>query len=158
MPHLYRALPVTFIENYSGLGASYRNGGRWNKIGQPVLYFASNPSLARLEMANYLPSPRLVPANFVLAQYWLDDAASIEVWSDPLPADWNQFPYPASTQTVGAAWLASNRSLALKVPSVADPLQVDHCIIINPLHPELKLLSYIKHTGELYNTRAFSRN
>lgn len=156
MPHLYRALPVAYVEDYSGLGGSYKNGARWNRIGQPVLYFATNPSLARLEMANYIPSPRLVPARYVLAQYWLDDAASIEDMNHPLPSDWDAFPYPGSTQTIGGNWLASRRTLGLLVPSVADPMKVDHCMVVNPLHPDISMLKYMKHTAALYNARAFT--
>lgn len=156
MPYLYRVAPLEHIENYSGLGASYRNGARWNRPGQPVLYFATNPSLSRLEMANYIPSPRLVPATYVLAQYWLEDAAPVEEMNQPLPADWDAFPYPASTQRIGGDWLASRRTLGLRVPSVADLLMVDHCMVVNPLHPNIGMIKYVKHTAELYNIRAFT--
>lgn len=156
MPYLYRALPKQYINDYSGRGGSYKNGARWNRPGQPVLYFATNPSLARLEMANYIPSPRLVPANFVLAQYWLDAAASVEEMNQPLPTDWDAFPYPASTQDIGGAWLASGRTLGLRVPSVADQLKVDHCMVLNPLHADIGLIKYVTHTDELYSARAFT--
>lgn len=156
MPYLYRALPLEQIENFSGLGGSYHNGARWNRRGQPVLYFATNPSLARLEMANHIPSPRLVPVNYVLAQYWLDAAAVVEELSQPLPPDWDVYPYPASSQLIGGDWLASRRSLGLLVPSVADPMKVDHCMVVNPLHSDISMLKYKKHTPEPYNTRAFT--
>lgn len=155
MPFLYRATPLTYMKDYSGQGASFRNGARWNRPRQAVLYFATNPSLARLEMANYIPTPRLTPKHYVLAQYWLEDHASIEVMSLSLPEDWDCYPYPMSTQRIGGDWLESARSLCLRVPSVSDVLQVDHCMVINPLHADIKLLSYVKHTTELYNPRAF---
>ncbi|MFT4927875.1 MAG: RES domain-containing protein, partial [Phenylobacterium sp.] len=69
---LYRICPLHFLENYSGLGGSYKDGGRWNLPGVPVMYFALSPSVALLEMANYLPSPRLVPASYRLGIYELD--------------------------------------------------------------------------------------
>ena len=56
---LYRICPEAFLENYSGEGASFRSGGRWNQPGQRVLYFASSAAVAMLEVANYLPSPAL---------------------------------------------------------------------------------------------------
>lgn len=61
---LFRICPEQYLENYSGLGASYRDGARWNKAGIPVLYFALSPAVALLEMGNYLPSPRLVPKSY----------------------------------------------------------------------------------------------
>ncbi len=63
---LYRICPERFLENYSGLGASFQDGARWNSKGYPALYFALSPATAMLEMANYLPSPRLVPADYRL--------------------------------------------------------------------------------------------
>ena len=56
---LYRIGRQAYLEDYRGLGASYLDGGRWNAAGVPALYFAETASVAMLEMANYLPSPRL---------------------------------------------------------------------------------------------------
>lgn len=156
MPFLYRAVPLIYMKDFSGRGGSYREGARWNPPGFPVLYFATNPSLARLEMANYIPSPRLVPASFVLAEYWLEDSASVEEMSDPLPSGWDAFPYPISTQNIGREWLQSQRSVGFLVPSVVDPLMVDRCMVLNPLHKEIAQLNYVKHTAELFNPRAFN--
>ena len=58
---LYRICPQSYLQDFSGLGASYKDGARWNSAGLPVLYFALSPATVLLEMANYLPSPRLVP-------------------------------------------------------------------------------------------------
>ena len=61
---LFRICPERYLEDFSGLGASYQDGARWNFPGTPVMYFASTASLAMLEMAQYLPSPRLLPKNY----------------------------------------------------------------------------------------------
>jgi len=66
---LYRICPEQYLKNYTGLGASFKNGARWNNKGIPVLYFALSPSVAMLEMANYLPSPRFVPKSYCLGEY-----------------------------------------------------------------------------------------
>ena len=63
---LYRIGRQAYLEDYRGLGASYLDGGRWNAAGIPALYFAETASVAMLEMANYLPSPRLVPTSYRL--------------------------------------------------------------------------------------------
>ena len=41
---LYRICPDRYLEDYSGLGASYRDGARWNVEGIPVIYFATSAS------------------------------------------------------------------------------------------------------------------
>lgn len=37
---LYRIAPERYLENYSGHGGSFENGGRWTSAGHPVLYMA----------------------------------------------------------------------------------------------------------------------
>ena len=54
---LYRICHARYLEDLRGLGASYRDGARWNEPGFPIVYFAETPSVAMLEMAHYLPSP-----------------------------------------------------------------------------------------------------
>ena len=63
---LFRITKAKYLENYSGRGKSFLEGARWNKAGQPVLYFAQSPSVAQLEMSHYLPSPQLVPKSYRL--------------------------------------------------------------------------------------------
>jgi RES domain-containing protein len=58
---IYRGVKQDYLESYDGMGNSYRKGARWNFPNHPVLYFAPNPSVAALELANYFPSPDLVP-------------------------------------------------------------------------------------------------
>ena len=54
---LYRICHVRYLEDLRGLGASYRDGARWNEPGFPIVYFAETPSVAMRKMAHYLPSP-----------------------------------------------------------------------------------------------------
>ena len=48
---LYRICHVRYLEDFRGLGASYRDGARWNEPGFPIVYFTETPSVAMLEMA-----------------------------------------------------------------------------------------------------------
>lgn len=152
---LYRVTSTDYMRSFDGRGASFQLGARWNQAKLPVIYFASSPSLAKLEFANYVSTPRHIPKNYVIAEYVLDEGASVEIFFGDLPGDWDAFPYPSSTQAIGTEWLKSKRSLCLKVPSVADKLQVDHCYLVNPLHPEIDKIRYTKHDHEVYNKRAF---
>lgn len=139
---LYRICPERYLEDFSGLGASYTDGARWNLPGTPVMYFASTASLAMLEMAHYIPSPQLLPKNYRLGIYSLPNTIKVEKWTvDQLPRNWKHFPYPRSTQLKGDAWLNSRSSVALSVPSAAVPGGLELCIVINPAH---KLISKLK--------------
>lgn len=154
---LYRICPERYLEEFSGLGASYQDGARWNLPGTPVLYFASTASLAMLEMAHYLPSPRLLPKNYRLGIYSLPNNLKIEKWTvDQLPKDWKQFPYPRTAQKKGDAWLRARSSVALSVPSAAVPGGLEFCIVVNPAHRSAARLRLERSLTDIYSDRLFS--
>lgn len=153
---LFRICPELYLEDYSGLGASYQDGARWNRAGTSVLYFALTPSVALLEMGNYLPSPRLVPDSYRLGIYELPDFVSRDELSDDRwPDDWSRYPYPESTQQMGTEWLQEGRALALLVPSTAVPAGLERIAVINPRHPDCHQLRLVDVTADLYNKRGF---
>ncbi len=154
---LYRICPESYLENYTGLGASYTDGARWNRPGQPVIYFAASAATALLEMANYLPSPRLIPKHYRLGIYELEKTASITALSEcKLPENWACFPYPRSTQQIGAEWLEKCEQFGLLVPSSAVPQGLEKIMIANPRHPDITYLKLVSSTAELFNKRTFS--
>lgn len=154
---LYRMCPERYLEDYSGLGASYRDGARWNVKGLPVIYFATTASLAMLELANYLPSPRYVPPSYRLGIYTLSGRVKVDAWRvKNLPDDWNQYPYPASTQQLGARWLRARKRLALRVPSAAVPGGLEACVVINPLHSAIGQLKLVDTQRDIYSERIFT--
>ncbi|WP_036489051.1 RES family NAD+ phosphorylase [Myxosarcina sp. GI1] len=153
---LYRITRIKYLENYTGRGGSFLNGARWNEPGIPVLYFATTPSVALLEMANYLPNPRLIPADYRLGIYSLpDNISSKTVMVENLPSDWSRYPYPLSTQVLGSQWLNEGSSLILFVPSVAVPAGLENIAVVNPRHPEIDRLKLASVESSLYNDRAF---
>ena len=153
---LYRITRIKYLENYTGRGGSFLNGARWNEPGIPVLYFATTPSVALLEMANYLPSPRLIPADYRLGIYHLpDNISSKTVTVKNLSSDWSRYPYPSSTQALGSQWLNEGISLILFVPSVAVPAGLENIAVINPRHPEINRIKLASIESSLYNDRAF---
>ena len=130
---LYRIGRQEHLEDYRGLGASYLDGGRWNAAGVPALYFAETASVAMLEMANYLPSPRLVPTSYRLGIFEVPGDTALDRWPvADLPADWRDFPYPMSTQEMGTNWLATAVSPLLEVPSAAVPGGIEHIVLASP--------------------------
>jgi RES domain-containing protein len=153
---LFRITRIKYLENFTGRGGSFLNGARWNQPGIPVLYFASTPSVALLEMANYLPNPRLVPADYRLGIYHLPDTISSQtLMVKNLPQDWSRYPYPSSTQKIGSQWLNEGDSLILFVPSVAVPAGLENIAVINPRHLGISKLKLSSVESDLYNDRAF---
>ncbi len=154
---LYRICPTLYLQNYSGLGASFLDGGRWNSSGTPALYFALSPATALLEIANYLPSPRLVPADYRLGIFQLpENVKKKELSPDKLPANWFEYPYPPSTQRIGDKWLNKCSEAILLVPSTAVPQGLENIAVFNPSHPDSRKIQLIKTISDLYNQRIFS--
>lgn len=152
---LFRIGPDQHIDNMSGLGGSYRDGARWNSAGVAVLYFGTTPSVAMLELANYIPSPRDLPDSYRLAVFEAPDD-EVETWPvDRLPADWAEFPYPSSTQQLGTQWLRRREKLVLLVPSCAVAGGMENIAVVNPLHPGVSKIRLLEKYDAIYNERMF---
>ncbi len=152
---LYRIGPEQFLNNLSGLGASYRDGARWNLPGFPVIYFTLSPAVAMLEMANYLPSPRLVPKTYRLAKYQLKGVGYDQWPISELPAEWNSYPHSYASQERGSAWLKRNEKVLLIVPSAAVPAGLENIAVFNPNHPDAGKLILVDSLKEIYSARMF---
>ena len=107
-------------------------GNRWNPPGVALVYLAETRSLALLEVLTQVHSPDQLRDHLLLPltvdEAWIRDLPESE-W----PADWRAIPARASTQQIGAAWVASGASLVLRVPSVVLP--AEHNWLLNPAHP-----------------------
>jgi RES domain-containing protein len=113
----------------SGEGARIL-GGRWNSAGRPVVYFAEHPALAALEVRVHLDLPfELLPADFVLMRVMLPDNLIAGIDGPP-----GETMSGVQTVSVGDAWLALGRSVALRVPSVLVANAWN--VLLNPRHPE----------------------
>ena len=155
---LYRICHAEHIENFEGRGASYINGGRWNRPGVPVLYFAESASVAMLEMANYLPSPRMVPSTYRLGIYEIAADAPILRWlAEDLPAGWNEFPYPQWTQEKGSQWLIHGKESLLAVPSAAVPGGLESILLVSPLRLAETPVRLIRALEDIYARRTFAK-
>lgn len=112
-------------------------GGRWNSKGKGCVYLASRESLAILEVMVHLNDYRLLEQYRLLeVSFHEDDLMRLPV--DRLPDDWMVEPAPASTAEIGDSWLESQSSLALAVPSVVVPREMNY--LINPAHVSFKAM------------------
>jgi RES domain-containing protein len=121
---------------FSGEGARLY-GGRWNRVGQPVIYTAESRSLALLEM---LVQDEPWRAHYVLIPTHLPENVSMEILDTTvLPGDWRTHAGREALQTLGGEWLRQSRSCVLAVPSAVMPAELN--FLINPLHPDFKRIS-----------------
>lgn len=121
---------------FSGEGARLY-GGRWNRVGQSVIYTAESRSLALLEM---LVQDEPLRARYVLIPAHLPETVSMEVLDNSvLPRDWRTPAGRQALQSLGGEWLRQSRSCVLAVPSAVVPAELN--FLINPLHPDFKRIS-----------------
>ena len=123
---------------FEGEGARLA-GGRWNKIGIPMIYTADSLALAALEILVHLPQPELLKLKFQRIPVKFDSRLVKSLNLIDLPSDWDILPPPESTQTIGTEWAVKKKSVLLKVPSTI--IREEFNYLINPLHPNFKKLS-----------------
>ncbi len=106
-------------------------GGRWNSVGEPVIYLSDSLALAALEVLVHLPRierqkgelPPFLAVGLNVPDALIDDPA----YPAALPSD--------ETRALGDAWLRSASSLGLLVPSRVIPLERN--VLLNPRHPAM---------------------
>jgi RES domain-containing protein len=118
---------------FSGEGA-FRHGGRWNSAGVHLVYLGATPSISVLEALVHVSSlSALGTLENVLIPVEFEDALIAEV--PTLPPDWDAYPAPLSTAAIGDQWIASGRSLILRVPGAV--LSLEDNYLLNPAHPDM---------------------
>lgn len=143
--NLYRIVPKLHARDLSGTGAQ-RFGGRWNPKGLAAVYTAETAPQALLEYLPHFPGT-CVPPDLMLVSINAPDTLSIEeITKKDLPADWNAFPWPASTVEVGRKWISKLDSAALRVPSVMFPYGVAWNLVLNPAHDDYATIKIIEVT------------
>ena len=130
---IYRFGLKKFMGDLSSQGAKLY-GGRWNSVGNSMLYTSYIPSLAMLEFGcNASGITKTIQTSLLTLK--LDSKVKIEIITlNDLPANWQQVPSPDSLKVIGNNWLKSNKTLALKVPSAIMPLECN--LLINSLHKD----------------------
>lgn len=126
--------PLRAMSGSGGMTSS----GRWHTKGRLVVYLASTPSLAMLEVLVNVDSNFLYSHDYHLMGVRIPRNAADILNHSGLPAHWNQAARVPQTAGIGDDWLASTRQLALRVPSAVVPLDVsalEHNYLINPVHP-----------------------
>ena len=121
-------------------------GARWNGPGNRVEYASSNSALAVLEVLVHMTGGGGLPGYSLVCASLPDSLVEVIARAD-LPGNWDSSPVPPEVQAVGDAWLASTRSLALRVPSAL--VRDSYNLLINPEHGDFGRLAII--SSEPYN-------
>ena len=139
-------------DDLSGAGAK-ATGGRWNAVGDPLVYTSETQALACLETVVHLNAGGL-PLNRYLVSVTIPAA----VWADArtetpgsLPVGWDADPSGRASIQFGTAWIQSMASALLRVPSVIVPDEYN--VLINPLHPGSRAIIAVKIRKWLYDPR-----
>lgn len=98
-------------------------GGRWNPIGTPMLYTAQHLSLACIEVLVHLDKSQL-PRDYVWSKTQLPNP--------PEALSFGSLNRIASCQAAGHSWVGTGNQLAVQVPSIAIPEEVN--VLLNPRH------------------------
>jgi RES domain-containing protein len=124
--------------------------GRWNKAGSPVIYASEHFSTALLE--KLVHGSGVLPPNQHYVEITIPRGSSYEVFSPPALPGWDMMPATVSA-AFGEAWCAEKRSLILIVPSVV--ARIERNIVINPAHPDFRLVRASLHEPVFWDRRLF---
>ncbi len=138
-------------DDLSGSGAA-KIGGRWNRVGNPMVYTSWSVALAYLESLAHVG--RQAPRNRFLIRISVPDRVwERALWAKEkdLPRAWRADPIGQSSMLFGDKWLGSGKSTLLCIPSVIVP--EDNNVLINPNHADAKSITVRVERQLLYDPR-----
>jgi len=148
---LYRIAQEKYAEDLSGNGARLF-GGRWNSEGQFALYTSLTRSLALLETLAHTPAKLLQAKTYLLITLLIPDTTVIQsLEAKKLPHGWNDVEISPFTQKTGNQFLIAKKNLALAVPSVLIPEELNY--VLNPLHADFKKVKIINKRRIRFDNR-----
>lgn len=131
----------------SGEGAR-RYGGRWNPPGISVVYASESRALAVLESFVHLAAEAR-GMRFALLTLRLPTGST----TTQLPAK-RRVRSIATSQRIGDAWAADGRTLALAVPSVIVPQELNY--VLNAAHTEFARVRVVDSETFSFDSRLWS--
>lgn len=144
------------ISNYldlSGQGG-LRAPARWHNAGAPIVYTASSPASALLEVLVHLElnDPDLLPDSYQLLMIDVPDSIQfVEFDESSLDPDWRKL--LELTRVIGDEWLRESGSALLAVPSAIVPHTRNY--LINPAHRDTRKIKISSHGNFPFDFRLF---
>lgn len=146
--------PTYTSDDLSGTGSKL-TGGRWNRIGIPVVYTSMSIALACLETFVHLDTLG-IPLNRYLVRVDIPKPVwqkAVQFDAASLSIGWDATPPGKVSLDIGDQWLAGNTSSLLFVPSIIVPQEYN--VLINPNHPDTASILATKVSKWLYDPRMF---
>ncbi len=137
---VYRIAKKKWIDDLSGIGSKL-TGGRWNPKGYPLLYCASNSSLAILEKLVNIDFD-LLPDDLFIAEIEVPEISVKTIDKSKLDKSWNKYPSPDRLKTIGKDWIDNNESLILEVPSAVNSNESNY--LINVSHEMIDKIKIVR--------------
>jgi len=135
---VYRISKSKYINDLSGIGARL-HGGRWNRVGIPVLYTSALLPLALLELIVNFNSKSAFKQNYSYVKLDIPETAFSDV-RDMIDIERDRNDTGRLHKITEQHFFELN-ALALRVPSFVLPQESN--IIINPLHPDFSKVKVI---------------
>lgn len=146
---VYRLARRKYARHLDGQGAALF-GGRWNSIGQPVVYTAQHRSLAVLEYRVNNPLP---VQDLLMITIEVPTDSQDQIALDELPEDWSRYAFENPCARLGDQWLAERKTLLLSVPSAV--VTMENNVLINPLHPLMVQVNIIDVSPFMVDERMY---
>lgn len=148
---VYRLTHGKYKDDISGKGAQIA-GGRWNSVGNRMLYTCENRALCVTEIAVHTPLG-IVPQNYFLQSIALPDIEHKTIEVDQLGPNWRNFPHHFSTKIIGDQFLDAEDYLYMKVPSAI--IMEEYNYVVNPLHPDFSKVKITETRRIEFDRRLF---
>jgi RES domain-containing protein len=144
---IYRLSSAKFPAN-SGAGAA-TFGGRWNRVGIPVIYASQTASLAALEVLVHYSA---LPRDFILTEIQVPENLAVIRWeAKGMPPGWDADVVIPETQDLGESWVRSGKSALLAVPSCVIPREQN--FVLNPAHPAFRRVKFLPPISFAFDPR-----
>lgn len=142
------------FDPFSAVGASLV-GGRWNSLGNGVIYASRSFAGAMLECLAHAGIGRL-PKTHVAIGITISGAVAIERHDEhDLPSAWDHRDLRAA-RAFGDAWIREQRTAVLIVPSVV--ARKESNVLINPRHPDFRKITAGPPEPVIWDARLFGRH
>ena len=147
---VYRVSKRQYQQDIIGTGA-YLAGGRWNTVGNYMLYAAASRSLAILEVLVHISRNRPLDDYSIIVLYVPDNLFVEAVDPATLTDTWRE--QYSQTQPIGDQWLGKQSSLALKVPSAI--VKAEYNYLLNPNHESFRAVKVLDYEPLRFDERFF---
>ncbi len=130
---LYRLTKTKYLSTaWTGYGAK-EAGGRWNSVGTSMVYVSETASLTMLETLVHLHAAQILDYYTLMRINVPEDQIQSANMAE-LPDNWAAEEAPPDLAVYGDAWIFTQSSIALRVPSALSPVEYNY--LLNPEHPD----------------------